>query len=173
MLDSKHLFWVSFIILVLIFIINLLSGNKGTYTDHTPMMSLLWKKRKGTSTDKKTTNKPFESKGEQECRRVLEKYTGRRFSRERPSFMRNHVSGHNLELDCFNQDLKLAVEYNGEQHYNYIPHFHSSRDAFYNSRYKDDIKKRLCDENGIRLIVVPYTVSFSNIEQYLLNQLRR
>ena len=170
MLEAKSVFWISFIILVIVFITNLLSGNKGTYTDHTSMMSLLWGKRKGEATAKKT--KPFESKGEQECRRVLEKYTGRSFSRERPSFMRNHISGHNLELDCFNPDLKLAVEYNGEQHYNYIPHFHANRDAFQNIRYKDDIKKRLCSENGIRLIIVPYTVPFSSIERYLLNELK-
>lgn len=28
-----------------------------------------------------------------------------------------------LELDCYNEELKLAIDYNGEQHYNYFYNF--------------------------------------------------
>lgn len=113
----------------------------------------------------------FESKGEKECRRVIERYTGKPFPKSRPNFLRNDVTVHNLELDCFNDELKIGVEYNGEQHYKYIPYFHKSKDAFYNTKYRDDIKKRLCIENNVTLIVVPYTVK--NIETYLLMELRK
>lgn len=113
------------------------------------------------------------SRGENECRRVIEKLLGRSFPKCRPDFLRNNVTYSNLELDCFNAELGIAVEYNGEQHYKYTPYFHSTKDAFYNIKYRDDMKRRLCEQNGIRLIVVPYTVPVDDIEQYITAQLRR
>jgi hypothetical protein len=107
------------------------------------------------------------SKGELRCKYFAELYFKKPFERVRPEFLRNHVTGgkQNLELDCFNPELKLAIEYNGEQHYNYIPFFHSSREAFLNQKYRDELKKVYCRENGITLIEVPYNVK--NIETFL------
>lgn len=170
---ETHVFNILFIlavfVLVTIFITNIISGSKGTYDDHSNMMwSLVNKKYENPKTNKKVT---FESKGETECRRAIESITGEPFPRSRPSFLLNKVSGQNLELDCYNEDLKLAIEYNGEQHYKFIPYFHSNKDAFYNIKYRDDIKKQLCDAAGVKLIVVPYTVKINDIEKYIENNL--
>lgn len=160
------LFGLAVIILIVIFIINLFVNKKGTYEDHTNMIRNLLTKNYINSY--KPPRKPFESKGELECRRVIEKLTGKPFPKARPDFLKNGITGgHNLELDCYNPDLKMAVEYNGEQHYKYIPYFHRTKDAFYNIKYRDDLKNRLCKENGITLITVPYTVSISSIESFL------
>lgn len=113
------------------------------------------------------------SKGEIECKRAIEALTGKRFDKCRPSFMRNHITGSNLELDCFNAELNLAVEYNGNQHYVYSPYFHKTKQDFYNLCYRDEMKRRLCEKNGIHLIIVPYTVELENIETYIKNKLRR
>lgn len=157
------LFWLAVVVFGLLLIWNWVSGKKGTYTDHTSMMWDLMGKQ--TSIPKKKVS--FESKGEVECRRVVEEATKQPFPKSRPNFMLNGVSGHNLELDCYNDDLKIAVEYNGEQHYKFIPYFHTNKDAFYNLKYRDDMKKRLCEENGIQLIIVPYTVKHDEIEKYI------
>jgi hypothetical protein len=166
-------FAMAVVVLVVIMLWNFLSGEKGTYVDHTPMMwTLLGKKMNEKSSFKKTdNNKPFESKGEAECRRVAELVTGKPFPKARPSFMQNVVSGQNLELDCYNDELKIAIEYNGEQHYKYIPHFHSSKDAFYNMKYRDEMKTRLCEQNGVKLVIVPYTVKLNDIENFLREEL--
>jgi hypothetical protein len=118
---------------------------------------------------------PRESKGEIECRRVLEKLFRKPFSKERPNILQNPVTGgdNNLELDCYNDELKLAVEYNGIQHYKQIPYFHKTRDAFNNQKYRDYIKRDLCKKNGIILIEVPYTVKTENIQRYLIDQLKK
>lgn len=115
----------------------------------------------------------MESRGEQECRRVLQEIFQRPFHKARPDFLRNPITGgkNNLELDCFNPELRLAVEYSGRQHYVYTPHFHSSRDAFYNQKYRDDLKRRLCKQHGIYLIEVPYNVQIKQIEAYLRHHL--
>jgi len=128
------------------------------------------------SPPKPSRRPPQESKGEVECRRVLEEFFSRPFSKDRPDFLRNPVTSNgldsnNLELDCYNPELKLAVEYNGIQHYKYIPYFHKSKDAFQNQKYRDYMKKEICEKNGITLIEVPYTVKVPEIKSFLLNKL--
>ena len=117
---------------------------------------------------------PKESSGEKECRRVLQKIFNKPFQKCRPDFLSNPVTGDrfNLELDCYEHSLKLAVEYNGAQHYKFIPYFHKNKEAFYNQKYRDDLKRRLCKENRINLIEVPNTVEVNQIEKYLRDKLK-
>jgi len=112
---------------------------------------------------------PKESKGESECRYVLEKIFRKPFKSSRPDFLRNPVTGgrFNLELDCYNPELNLALEYNGIQHYKFIPYFHRNHEHFINQKYRDDLKRRLCKDNGITLIEVPYTVKLHDIASFL------
>ena len=113
------------------------------------------------------------SKGETECRRVLKQIFKRDFPSIRPSFLCNQITGgrYNLEIDCYNEELRLGVEYNGVQHYKYVPFFHRNKEAFKNQQYRDELKRIKCRENGVVLIEVPYTVGFDNIELYLTKTL--
>ena len=98
----------------------------------------------------------------------------RPFNKARPDFLRNPVTGgnFNLELDCFDEGLRIAVEYNGIQHYRYIPYFHKNKEAFTNQKYRDFMKKQKCKDAGVLLISVPYTVELHNIKKYIENELR-
>ena len=114
----------------------------------------------------------FTSKGESICREIMERLTGERFDNVRPSWLINPVTGQKLELDCYSEKLKLAVEYNGKQHYVYNRHMHqNSRDKFYNQQYRDLIKKDLCEKNNVKLIVVPYDIPHDEIESFLVRKL--
>lgn len=114
-----------------------------------------------------------ESRGETECRKVLENYFGQKFPKMRPDFLRNSVTGNfNLELDCYNDKLGLACEYNGVQHYKYTPFYHKNKDAFQNQKYRDYMKKDLCTKNGVKLIEVPYTVRVEDIKTFIISKLR-
>lgn len=116
---------------------------------------------------------PKESKGELECRRVLEKIFKKPFPKARPNILSNSVTGgNNLELDCYNSELKIAAEYNGQQHYNFIPYFHKNKEAFLNQKYRDELKRRMCADNKIFLIEVPYTVKVEKIESFILEKLK-
>jgi len=114
-----------------------------------------------------------DSKGEIECRNVLEDLFDASFEKARPDFLNNPVTGgsQNLELDCYSPLLKLAVEYNGIQHYNFTPYFHKNKEAFHNQKYRDELKRRMCIDNMITLIEVPYTVKTENIRSYLIKEL--
>jgi len=114
-----------------------------------------------------------DSSGELRARAFLESYFKKSFPKSRPDFMVNTVTGskYNLELDCYNPELRLAVEYNGQQHYNYIPFFHKNKEAFYNHKYRDELKRIRCKEIGITLIEIPYTEE-KHLERFLEQQLK-
>jgi hypothetical protein len=118
---------------------------------------------------------PKESRGEKECRRVLNSIFNKPFKNCRPDFLLNPVTGSrfNLELDCYDESLKLAVEYNGIQHYKYVPYFHKNKESFYNQKYRDDLKRRLCIDNRVNLIEVPNTVDVNKIEGFLRDKLKK
>ena len=147
-------------------------GKKGSWDTKPPIIPNRSNRPKSSGRSRRP---PRESKGELECRRVLRIIFGRPFNKSRPNFLRNPVTGgrFNLELDCFDQDMRLAVEYNGIQHYKYVPYFHKNREAFFNQKYRDDMKRRICRENGITLIEVPYLIPVSNIRAYIIRECKR
>jgi hypothetical protein len=113
----------------------------------------------------------FKSRGERECKRVMEKVYGVPFITVRPNWLKNPKTGRNLELDCYNDELKIAVEYNGEQHYNWPNFTNCTKENFVLQLERDQIKKKLCKKERVYLITVPYTVSIKNIEKYIMERL--
>jgi hypothetical protein len=112
---------------------------------------------------------PQMSKGEERCKIYLEKALKRPFNKIRPNLLKNKVTGHNLELDLYNEDLRLGVEYNGLQHYKFCPGIHKNFEHFQTQRYRDEMKKMMCKDAGITLIEVPYTEK--DIEGFLFKEL--
>jgi hypothetical protein len=165
------LFVGAIIVIVLTIGYKLIYGGKGSFMNHSKLMWQLLARPTETADSVIENKKSRDSKGETECRRVIENLTGESFPKQRPDFLRNTMSNHNLELDCFNQKLRLAVEYNGEQHYKYNPYFHRTEQDFYDSQYRDKLKIKLCEQNNIKLIVVPYTIALNQIERYILEKL--
>lgn len=157
---------ISIVIILILALFNI--GKKGTWSTnymYNPNYQIYKSNHKGP---------PKESKGEIECRRVLQKIFNKPFRKSRPDFLRNPVTGgnFNLELDCYEESLKLGVEYNGVQHYKHVPYFHKNKEAFRNQCYRDELKRRMCRDNRINLIEVPYTVEIKNIEKFLLKKLK-
>ena len=113
---------------------------------------------------KETVNKSC--KGEDLVAEILEEILSSEVKRNiRPNFLRNPETGKNLELDCYNEEYALAVEYNGVQHYKFPSAFHRTEQEFYNQLYRDRLKKKLCDEAGVYLISVPYWVDNFGTEE--------
>jgi hypothetical protein len=57
-----------------------------------------------------------------------------------------------LRMDIFLPSLKLAFEYDGTQHTEYVDFFHKSRDGFGKAQANDITKDMWCDKNDIILI---------------------
>ena len=77
----------------------------------------------------------------------------------RPNFLKNPKTGRHLEIDAYFPDLKLGIEYNGIQHYNYPNHIHQNRKDFDDTLERDRYKIQLSKENGVRIICIPYHVN--------------
>lgn len=122
-----------------------------------------------------TTSQPrnrrrFVSRGERLCCQTMERIYGVPFVTVRPSWLKNYT-GMPLELDCYNADLQLAVEYNGEQHYKWPNFTNQTYQQFLDQINRDALKMELCDRNGIYLIVVPYNIPHDNIPSYIISHL--
>lgn len=119
------------------------------------------------------SNKPYNncklSKGETLCKKAIEDIYKKPFYCVRPDFLKNPETGRNLELDLYNDELKIAVEYNGAQHYLFPNRLHSDYEEFLGQIRRDKLKVDLCDENGIYLITVPYNVplNYEDIKKYI------
>jgi len=160
---------ISFIILVIVGLFHICTKKSGTWSKYFFVPDVNYE-----SSDKyKIQNRKKDSSGETECRRVLQEIFKVPFGKARPDFLSNPVTGgdFNLELDCYNPELNLAVEYNGQQHYKFIPFFHKNKESFLNQKYRDELKRRMCNDNMITLIEVPYTVKTENIKKFLLQEL--
>lgn len=122
-----------------------------------PICTLIDKPRKVTNC----------SKGERICREVLEEIYNKPFPCVRPKFLKNPETNRNLELDCYNEELKIALEYSGIQHYKWPNFTGHSKEAFIKQARRDKYKIDTCDKNGVYLITVPYNVSHKDIPEYI------
>ena len=118
-------------------------------------------------------NDKYESKGEEIARRCIENIYGQEFKNVRLPDIKNPNTGRNLEIDCYNADLKIGVEYHGIMHYQFCPYFHKTPEDFAKAKQRDQHKQDACKQLGIALIVVPYTTSHDKICDYIKRELKR
>ena len=109
----------------------------------------------------------FDSRPEALCCSIIEEIYQKPFVKVRPDFLKNPETGHNLELDCYNAELNIAVEYSGYQHYVYPNRFHRMYDDFIKQVRRDQFKVDVCDAQGIYLITVPYWVPEFKLKEFI------
>lgn len=109
-------------------------------------------------------------KSQKLCQKFFEQILQENFETIRPHWLNK------LELDGYNETLKLAFEYQGIQHYKYSPDFFHKNGIgdFYKQQERDKLKRQLCKDNKITLIEIPYQYNYTepdNLYKYILNQL--
>jgi len=108
--------------------------------------------------------------GERICRFVFESLFGVPFIKVRPEWLLNR-DGNRLELDGFSDQLKIAFEHNGKQHYSEKYHRGTKK------LMEDDLVKiEKCEQNGITLIVVPEIpslIKFEDCVNYIIHELNK
>lgn len=77
------------------------------------------------------------------------------FQKRRPSWLKG-LKGKPLELDAYCQEANLAVEYQGKQHYEFVPGWHKTEEYFRECQARDALKRKLCAEFGVTLFEIPY-----------------
>jgi DNA-directed RNA polymerase subunit RPC12/RpoP len=90
--------------------------------------------------------------GEMVCRAAVEKLFGKAFRNKRVPGMKS-PKGRLLELDIYNDELRIAVEHHGAQHYRVMPHWNGV-EGLERQRVHDDLRRQFCRANGILLIEI-------------------
>ena len=72
-----------------------------------------------------------------------------------------------LELDGYDPSNRVAFEYQGRQHYMRVAHFQRTDAAFESQLRRDRETAARCLANGVRLIIIPYTVQMLNIRAFV------
>lgn len=67
-----------------------------------------------------------------------------------------------------NDELLALIEYDGQQHFKAIDLF-GGKDALICTQQRDRIKDKFCQENGIALYRLPYTMSDAEIEKTIMS----
>ena len=113
------------------------------------------------------------SYSEKICREILEKMTGKTFTKYRLRGIQGGPKKRYI-LDGFNKELQLAFEYNGEQHVKRIKHWHRSRHSFLTQKRRDMFVRNTCRRLGISLIEIPYNIEgVDKLSEYLYGELKK
>lgn len=99
------------------------------------------------------------------CRAWFEYFFNKSFPTVSPSWLPTG-RGRNFQLDGYNNELNLAFEYQGVQHYKKIPYLHQKR-SFKQLQADDKKKEILCKRKGVALIHVPFTVRVPDMGKFI------
>ena len=146
------------------------------YVNHTT--KLLWECKKGhqwksswTCVHNQNSWCPECSSGQSEklCKKLLEQKLNMPFEKIR--FYYDPTNKHKCyEFDGYNEEHKIAFEYNGRQHYEYPNHCHKTEQLFKEQQQRDLDKIQYAKDNGIQLIIIPCSQEYY-LEQYINKQL--
>lgn len=125
--------------------------------------------------------KPVKKYGQMEskCRAILEEIfsdiDGERykFPSCRPKWLMNPLTKTPMELDCYNEKLQIAAEYQGYQHYEYPNIFHKTMHEFEKQLRRDQLKKEICAKANVMLICIPYNIQEEDLKSYILGEIAR
>lgn len=105
------------------------------------------------------------SRGEIKIEEILQ-MNGLNFQEEYEFDGLTSPNGRPLRFDfaVFDDDgnLDFLIEYQGKQHYQPVSKFGGAR-GLYQQQFNDNLKRRFCLQNNIKLIEIPY------VDEYLIN----
>jgi len=169
----ETLFYIIVIALIIYFLITKKNDKSKSFLD------LLKESTGGVKFKRKFRRKKKVFVSEEKCRKIFENIYGCEFKKIRPPWLKNPLTGKNLELDGFNPDIPtrlgkgVAFECDGQQHFEYVKYFHKSVEDYRNQIKRDDFKTQKCKQQGILLIRVPYYWATAPVSDLTAEILRR
>lgn len=109
-------------------------------------------------------------KNENTCKYIFEQLFDCKFDKCRPDWLINPKTNRKLELDGYNEDLRIAFEYDGEFHYKKSKSKGYTSKKVLDQQYRDKVKDKLCKENYIILIRIPYTIKKEEYQYHIIKK---
>lgn len=117
-----------------------------------------------------TCNASIGSYPERLCRYYFEFFTGKPFVRQRPAWLDG------LEVDGYNDELRLGFEYNGRLHRLELEHFYREKDGprSFSRRLENDRRKQaMFSAAGRRLVVIGDEIHARDLGRHIHQELSR
>ena len=114
------------------------------------------------------------SKTERTIRYLLEIMTGKLLPSINHKLIRNPKTNMPLQLDGYNGEICFAFEYQGIQHYQNVNYFKSNRTNLILLQERDEVKKKKCEELGIKLLIIPtipYKLEPKDLKKFIIEHL--
>jgi len=128
----------------------------------------VWRRKKLEQRRHQEKKKSVYGKKQEQIKNIVNKlFYPHEFISIRPDWLKNPLTGKNLEIDLYNNDFKLAIEIQGQQHYKKNDKFHLTEEQFENQKKRDIIKKELIKKNNIKLIEIPYYIPNEDVAEYI------
>ena len=105
---------------------------------------------------------------EEICRSVFEHLFNKKFPKQKPTWLLNS-RGNRMELDGFCEELGIAFEYNGEQHFQ-VGRFSKTKNQLIKRILDDNEKYRLCGENNVKLFLITYEDNIDELKNIIFDQ---
>jgi hypothetical protein len=83
--------------------------------------------------------------------------------------IKTEINNRPLIIDFYINAPKIAVEVQGEQHYNFVSFFHTNKLEYFRAKKLDALKHKWCNINNIRLVILPYNQSDEDWEKLIRN----
>lgn len=82
-----------------------------------------------------------------------------------------HINLLRFDFGIFTEEniLNYIIEYNGNQHYEFVEYFHKNENRFIESKKRDKIKLEYCDTNNIPLYVIRHDEDIENRINEIIN----
>ena len=118
--------------------------------EHGEFTQLIFNHRKGQGCPECGKNQIAEPLFRECLERFISRFGKFEFPNTRPDWLRNPETGCKLELDCYNEELGLAFELQGVQHYKPIKHWGGEK-RFVRTIRRDVHKRTECTKHGVEL----------------------
>jgi hypothetical protein len=82
----------------------------------------------------------------------------------------NKIRCRRLPFDFYLPNYNTIIEYDGKQHYEPIDIF-GGKEGYERIKVYDEIKNKYCDDNGIKMIRIPYNMKDNKIKEYIVKEL--
>lgn len=113
----------------------------------------------------------YSYRSEKLAREIMERVlNGCQFPKARPAFLEK------LEYDGYNPRLKLAFEYQGQQHEKFTPFYHKSQEQFIKQQERDVKKKKISIEQEIDIVYIPWKYTIykpKEMEEFIIEELTK
>lgn len=110
-------------------------------------------------------------RNEEYCRVIFEEIFNKTFKKCRPDWLRNKY-GNKMELDGYCEEVNIAFEYHGEQHFK--EHYFNKDRLKHNlddRKEHDLLKYELCKKNNVLLIVITYLDDIEKLPSLIKNKI--